>query len=336
MRYVIFGAGAIGGLVGARLHQSGHEVLLIARGAHHDAIARDGLTMLSPTERETFKIPVARTAAAAGLRADDAILLCVKSQDTAAALLDIRDAAPDSAAPLPIVCMQNGVANEPLALRLFPEVYGSVLLIPAEHLRPGVVAGYGSRLSGRVDIGRYPSGLDERARELCAVMAGSHFESDAREDIMLHKYAKLINNLANGVEVICGPGQGEGPNAELIERLREEGRAVLRAAGIEFEVGDVADVAGRWARIGLGAIEGQDHQGGSGWQSVVRGAGSVETDYLNGEIVLLGRQIGVPAPLNEAVQQLSRVTLTRGYQPGWMTPGQVLSHADGRSSASAR
>src|SRR5579863_5417962 len=117
MRYVIFGAGAIGGLVGARLHQSGHEVLLIARGAHHDAIARDGLTMLSPTERETFRLPVARNAAAGGLRADDVILLCVKTQDTAGALLGVRAAAPDSAPAPPIVCLQNGVVNEPLALR---------------------------------------------------------------------------------------------------------------------------------------------------------------------------------------------------------------------------
>src|SRR5271155_1505479 len=110
MRYVIFGAGAVGGLVGARLHQSGHQVQLIARGAHHDAIERDGLTMLSPTERATFRIPVARDAASAELRPGDVILLCVKSQDTWGALLDIRDAAPRL--ELPIVCMQNGVASE--------------------------------------------------------------------------------------------------------------------------------------------------------------------------------------------------------------------------------
>jgi 2-dehydropantoate 2-reductase len=333
MRYVIFGAGAIGGLLGARLHQSGHEVVLIARGAHHDTIARDGLTMLSPSERETFRIAVAPNAGEAGLGEGDVILLCVKSQDTEAALLDIRDAAPE--AGLPIFCLQNGVANEAMALRLFPEVYGSVLLVPAEHLEPGVVAGYGSRLSGQIDVGRYPNGLDQRVIDVCDAFRASHFEAEPRTDIMLHKYAKLINNLANGVEVICGPGQASGPNEELIERVREEGRGILRTAGIEFEVPDIADVAGRWERIGLGAVEGHDHQGGSGWQSVVRGTGAVETDYLNGEIVLLGRQFGIPTPINETVQYLSRLTAMRGYQPGWMTPGQVLTHADGRSSASA-
>jgi 2-dehydropantoate 2-reductase len=326
MRYVIFGAGAIGGLVGARLHQSGHEVMLIARGAHHDAISQNGLTMLSPDERETFKIPVARDAASAGLRAGDVILLCVKIQDATGALLDIRDAVPGL--DLPIVCMQNGVAGEELALRIFSTVYGAVLLIPAEHLEPGVVAGYGARLSGRIDIGCYPDGVDPLAQEICAAFTKSRFEADARPDIMVHKYAKLINNLANGVDAICGPEHRGESSQELTELVREEGRTVLRAAKIPFEVEDVADVAARWKHIGFGTIEGREHQGGSSWQSVVRGTGSIETDYLNGEITLLGRRLGLPAPINATIQSLARETVSAGHVPGWLTPGQVLERAD--------
>jgi 2-dehydropantoate 2-reductase len=330
MRYVIFGAGAIGGLVGARLHQSGHEVLLIARGAHHDAIARDGLTMLTPSERETFKLPVARDAASAGLRPDDVVLLCVKSQDTWNALMDLRDAAPTR--DLPIVCLQNAVENERMALRMFANVYGSVVLIPAEHLEPGVVVGYGSKLSGRIDIGRYPDGTDSLATEISEAIRASRFDSDPHANIMVHKYAKLINNLGNGVQAICGVVEKER-NRALTDRVQEEGRAVLRAAGIEFDVPNVANVAERWARIEFGEVGGQAHQGGSTWQSVKRGAGNVETDYLNGEIVLLARQLGLPCPLNETVQILARETLIRGLQPGWLAPEEVLSRADGRSSA---
>ena len=305
---------------------------LIARGAHYDAIERDGLTMMSPVERETCRIPVARDAGSAGLQADDVILLCVKAQDSWGALLDIRDAAPRL--ELPIVCMQNGVASEEMALRLFPEVHGAVVLVPAEHLEPGIVAGYGSRFSGRIDLGRYPDGMDSRSQQISEALAGSRFESEARADIMVHKYAKLIQNLANGVEAICGPGQRNGPNGELIERLRAEGRTVLRTAQIEFEVEDVADVVRRWAQIGFAPIEGRMHQGGSGWQSVVRGAGSIETDYLNGEIVLLGRRLGVPTPLNQVVQGLARETVNAGREPGWLTAGQVLELADGSSTGS--
>lgn len=329
MRYVIFGAGAVGGLVGARLHQSGHQVQLIARGAHYEAIKHDGLTMLSPNERETFRIPAAPDAGSAGLQAGDVILLCVKAQHSWGALLDIRDAAPHL--ELPIVCMQNGVASEEMALRLFPEVHAAVVLVPAEHLEPGVVAGYGSKLTGRIDVGRYPGGVDDRSRQICEALAGSRFDAEARADIMVHKYAKLIQNLANGVEAICGPGQGDGPNGELIDRLRAEGRGVLRAANIAFEVDDVADVASRWAKIGFAPVEGRAHRGGSGWQSVVRGAGSIETDYLNGEIVLMGRRLGIPTPLNHLVQGLARETVSAGREPGWLTAGEVLELTDGRS-----
>ena len=330
MRYVIFGAGAVGGLVGARLHQAGHRVQLIARGAHYDAIERRGLTMLSPNERETFRIPVAADAGSAGLQAGDVVLLCVKTQDSWGALIDIREAA--MRLEIPIVCMQNGVASEEMALRLFPEVHAAVVLVPAEHLEPGVVAGYGSRFTGRIDVGRYPAGVDHRSRQLSTALAGSRFESEARADIMVHKYAKLIQNLANGVEAICGPGQIDGPNSELIDRLRAEGRAVLRTAEIAFEVDDVADVTSRWAQIGFAAIEGRAHQGGSGWQSVMRGAGSIETDYLNGEIVLMGRRLGVPTPLNQLVQELARETVSAGHQPGWLSAAQVLELTDGRST----
>jgi len=96
----------------------------------------------------------------------------------------------------------------------------------------------------------------------------------------------------------------------------------------------VADVARRWAQIGFAPIEGRMHQGGSGWQSVVRGAGSIETDYLNGEIVLLGRRLGVPTPLNQVVQGLARETVNAGREPGWLTAGQVLELADGSSTGS--
>ncbi|MGH3444586.1 MAG: ketopantoate reductase family protein, partial [Nocardioidaceae bacterium] len=87
MRWVVYGAGAVGGVLGARLHVSGAHVVLLARGAHEDTV----------------------------------VLLTVKSHQTAAALEDLTAHAP---AGTPVVCVQNGVANEPAALRFFEHVYG--------------------------------------------------------------------------------------------------------------------------------------------------------------------------------------------------------------------
>ena len=315
MRFVIIGAGAIGGVVGAGLYEAGYDVLLVARGAHHDAIASRGLTLETPSRRVTLAIPVTPTSTA---KVGDIVLLATKGQDTQPALGALREVAPAST---PIVCLQNGIENERVALRRFAHVYGAVVMAPTAHLEPGVVQAYGAALAGAIDIGRYPSGVDERCREICDALASGPFISQPQEDIMRLKRAKLIGNLANAVEVVCGSAEAAG---RLVERARSEARAVLRAAGLEFEQAEVADVHGRWQRWEVGEIRGRARGGGSTWQSVVRGSASLETDYLNGEIVLLGRLVGVPTPVNEVLQELAFETVHERHEPGWLSPQEVL------------
>ncbi|MBV8219193.1 MAG: hypothetical protein JO325_12075, partial [Solirubrobacterales bacterium] len=121
MRIVIFGAGAIGGVVGAKLHQSGIDVALIARGAHYEAIRDRGLTLEQPNAITLrLPIPVADAPDALDWSGDDVVMIATKSQDTTGALGALRAAAP---ATTPVVCLQNGVENERAALRLFPNVY---------------------------------------------------------------------------------------------------------------------------------------------------------------------------------------------------------------------
>lgn len=317
-RFVIFGAGAVGGVLGARLHQSGENVLLIARGEHRRAIAERGLRVISPEQDVTLPIPVAGAPGEAELGAADVIFLTVKGQDTLGALTALRDAAP---ADVPVVTAQNGVANEALALRLFSRVYGLTVLLPATHLEPGVVVTYGTRFSGTLDLGRIPDGVDELAADLATTLRAARFESTARADIMTHKYAKLIANLGNAVQAVCGTA---ADTTELTEKVRAEGRAVLSAAGIPHHVEDIADLAGRWERWGAREVPGHVRGGGSTWQSVTRGTGAAETDYLNGEIVLEARRHGLLAPLNAALQDLIREGLRSGYKPGWRSPEEIL------------
>ena len=84
MRFVVLGAGAVGGVLGARLHQAGFEVELIGRGAHYRAIRDRGLTLETPAERVTLAIAVHASPASVSWKVDDVVLLAVKSQDTAA------------------------------------------------------------------------------------------------------------------------------------------------------------------------------------------------------------------------------------------------------------
>jgi 2-dehydropantoate 2-reductase len=250
------------------------------------------------------------------------VLLATKTQDSAGALGSLRAAAPES---IGVVCVQNGVENERLALRLFSSVYGAVVMSPTAHMEPGVVQDYGTRLSGVIDLGCYPAGADDRAVQIAQAIAASRYDSEARPDIMRFKYAKLVVNLGNAASAICEPGPERD---ELIERLKEEGATVLDEAGIDHAAGDVEDVLGRWERYGVRDIGGAPRRGSSTWQSIARGAGAIETDYLNGEVVLLGRLRGVGAPLNQALCELARRHLRERRPPETLAPRTVLEHAN--------
>jgi 2-dehydropantoate 2-reductase len=324
MRFVVFGAGAVGGVVGARLHQAGHDVALIARGAHLEEMQRSGLTLETPSERSVLRIPAAADPAELSVGTsgtDDVILLATKSQDTAGALDALQRA---GAGDVPIVCLQNGVENERLALRRFRDVYGAVVMAPTAHLRPGAVEAYGALASGMIDLGRYPHGTDELAEQLAAALMESQFRSQIWPDVMRLKYAKLILNLGNAVTAVCGEDDRVG---ELRERVTAEGRAALDAAGIDHRDDGVDDLAGRWAQIGVSEISGRERAGSSTWQSLARGTGTVETDYLNGEIVLVGRLHGVPTPVNAALCRLAAEQARGGAAPGGLSVDDVLAVA---------
>jgi 2-dehydropantoate 2-reductase len=307
VRFIVYGAGAVGGVVGALLAEAGEEVVLIARGSHAGAIRRSGLVLESPTGTRVMRMAVTEDPSGADLRTDDVVLLGMKSQDTRGALEALRLCAPPST---PVVCLQNGVDNERAALRLFPNVYGVCVMCPCSHLEPGVVQVSSSPVPGLLDIGRYPTGTDETCTLIAAALRRASFESVERPDIMRWKYRKLLMNLNNAVEAVC-----QHPvDHEIRRQVRDEGEACLRAAGIEFVSEE--DDAARWAGLlNVQPVGGQLRVGGSSWQSLERKAGSIESDYLNGEVVLLGRMHGVPTPMNAFLQDLAVEMAASGAAP---------------------
>lgn len=317
MRFVIVGAGAIGGVVGGRLAQHGHDVVLVARGAHGAAIAADGLLLRSPDDQVRLDLRVVGHPAAVDLGDDDVVLLAVKGQDTQGAL----DGLADGPADLPIACLQNGVDNERQALRRSSRVYAVPVMCPATHLEPGVVDAFSAPVTGILDVGRYPSGVDDLAEAISAAFAASTFSSVATPTVMRFKWSKLLMNLGNALEAACGP---MGRSSHLYAAAREEGRAVLEAAGIDV-ASDEEDAARRGDLVSLRPIAGERRGGGSSWQSLARGTGSIEADTLNGEIVLLGRLHGVPTPVNELLQRTAHRLARSGAPPASMTPDELAA-----------
>jgi 2-dehydropantoate 2-reductase len=321
MRFVVYGAGGIGGVLGARLFENGHDAVLIARGAHGETVRRDGIRVESPDGTATVRVPAATHPSELEWTDDDVVLLAMKSQDTEAALVEL---VPLVGPGTPVVSLQNGVANERMMLRHFRHVYGVCVMCPTTYLEPGVVQANSTPNTGILDIGRYPNGTDDTASAMAAAFSASTYVSEPRPDIMRWKHQKLLMNLGNIIEAACGPSARAG---ELATRARAEGVAVFEAAGIDH-ASDEEDRERRGDLLRMRPIEGQRRGGGSTWQSLARGATSLETDYLNGEIVLLGRVHGVPTPVNEMLQQLAHELAAAGAPPGSLDADDVLARLE--------
>lgn len=308
MRYIVFGAGAVGGVVGGRLHAAGHDVVLLARGAHLDALRRDGLHLLTPDGPEHHRIPTASDPQTAAVEDGDVVLLTVKSQDTVAALDDLRRQAPGAT----VVCAQNGVANEREALRRFADVHALCVILPAQFVEPGVVVQQSAPSAGVLDVGRYPAGTDATDERLADDLTTGGFRAAADPDVMRKKHRKLLLNLGNALDALCG---WEARASDLYREAQAEAERCFRAAGLDVQSAD-EEQARREGGVSLKPVEGQDRGGSSTWQSLARATGSIETDFLNGEVVLLGRLHGVPTPVNELLQREATSAARLGRPPG--------------------
>lgn len=327
MRYVIYGAGAIGGVIGARLFKAGKEVVLIARGAHYDAIEKNGLTLETPDGVDKLPIPAASGPAEIDFGERDIAILCMKSQDTAAALKALQNAAGDG---LPVVCTQNGVANERMACRRFQNVYAMVVMLPAMHMLPGIVEQNSSPVPGILDAGKYPDGVDSTVEEVCRDLTDAGFSALPDPAVMRQKYAKLLMNIVNAFQAICG---NEADAKEIMRAARKEALDCYEAAGIDFASNEEF-LRRRGNLINIKPVGEGRPRGSSSWQSAMRGTGTVEADWLNGEICLLGRLHNVPTPVNRLLQVTANRLAAQKLPPGAMTPEEFVKMSKDLSSNS--
>ncbi|HEY8173953.1 MAG TPA: 2-dehydropantoate 2-reductase N-terminal domain-containing protein [Dehalococcoidia bacterium] len=322
MRYVVYGAGAIGGIIGARLHEAGHDAALICRGAHLDAVRDRGITIRTPDAEVTIAVPAVGRPGDLNFTRDDVVFLAMKTQDTDAALRELVAVSPPDIA---VICAQNGVANERLALRRFSRVYGMLVMMPGTLLDPGIVLNHASNAWGVLDAGCYPTGTDALIARVTADLTAAGFSSRTEPSIMRWKYAKLLSNLNNAFGAACG---ADARAPEFLAAVRAEAVACYRAAGIDCASDEEVAARRRESDVRYGAIEGARRDGGSSWQSLARGLPTIETDYLNGEIVLLGRTHGVPTPCNELLQRVANEMAREGRSAGSLPVEELVRLAE--------
>ena len=306
MRYIVIGAGAVGSVVAAQLQLAGIPTVLVVRGQHGAAIRERGLRYQRPHGEQVVRIPVAASAAEVELTKDDVLLLATKTQNTEEVLQEWawRPAGAGVAADLPVVSLQNGLENERAALRRFGTVFGAALWQPCSYLEPGEVSAEGVAKPGLFWLGQYPSGDDDpRLTAVADDLRTAGFAVQLVPDLPRWKAGKLLSNLVNAVLALFGEYNRFAGEAQ------DEALRVLKAAGIT-----AANLAEE-SEVDLSVVVREPSSTGSTSQSLARGT-SVESDFLNGEIVLLGRLHGVPTPVNEALQRRLAIAALRGEAPG--------------------
>jgi 2-dehydropantoate 2-reductase len=326
MRACIVGAGAIGGLVGARLARSGEHVSVLARGDNLDAIRSKGLTVVEP-DGETWTTPVAAASADVDeLGPQDVIVLALKAHQIAA-IADRLPALYD--ADSVVVPMQNGVpwwffqrfpgpydgtrlqSLDPdgiLERHIPPErIVASIPYPAAERVEPGVI-----RLieGDRFPIGELTGERTERVAAIADALSASGFTSRVLTDIRAHLWVKAWGNLAfNPISALT--------RATLAEICGDPATRAV-AAQMMQEAADIAAKIGVRLRISIeqridGAASVGEHKT-SMLQDVEAGR-ELEIEPLVGAFIELGRLTKTPTPTTEkiyALTSLLNATLTKG------------------------
>ena len=286
----VMGAGAVGCYYGGMLARAGHDVTLIARPQHVDAIRRGGLRLETKTFDERLRVQASADPQA--LRGAELVLFCVKSQDTEAAGQALAPHVEQAA----VLSLQNGVDNpERLAAVLGRDVISGVVYVAVEMAGPGHV-----RHHGRAELA---IGRARASEDIVAAFGKAGVPVQISDNVAGVLWAKLIVNCAyNALSAITQLPYGrlvQGAGIAAVMRdIVEECLAVARAAGVRVE-GDMHQAAERIAQTMPG-------QYSSTAQDLARGK-QTEIEHLNGVVVRKGEALGVPTPVNRVLLALVKL-----------------------------
>ena len=297
LKFAVMGAGAVGCYYGGMLARAGHDVVLVARPQHVQAITSAGLRLQTQTFDEQIDLQASLDASA--VRGTDVVLLCVKSSDTEAAG---RLMVPYLRADALVMCLQNGVDNADRLRAVLPghTVSAAVVYVATEMAGPGHV-----RHHGRGDLVVEPSAVATGAVQ---AMVAAGVPTEVSSNVRGALWAKLVLNCAyNAVSAIAQLPYGKtvaGVGVQDVMRdVVAECLAVAKADGVQV-AGDVHAAVAKLA----GSMPSQLS---STAQDLARGK-PTEIDFLNGFIVQRGQALGIATPANRVLWAL--VKLLEGKQ----------------------
>lgn len=325
--YIIHGAGAVGGTMGALLARAGFHVTLVARPRVVAAIAVQGGLKLVEAGVPAI-VPVRAVDRIERVEADARPVVCftMKAGDLAPALPAARTAL---GAHATAVTWQNGIRAEREAEGYFPDLVGGIVRATSTMLDPGEVR---IRTPGILVLGRWPKGRgdggDDTLAAIHADLVAAGFDAVISPDIAADKGLKLLVNLFSGVSPLVSADGTAMPSAARLERnVVIEGARILRAAGIPFHPagGRGDDVTTMLAHLAGRAVRHRTEDGvhNSTWQNLHHAGRRLENDYMNGEIVSLAAGLRREAPWNRRLLDLLLDVHARGLGPNALTDAEL-------------
>jgi 2-dehydropantoate 2-reductase len=308
MRIGIIGAGAMGGSIAALLSRQGHEIQLVARGTHLEAIRADGLRLTGQSGEFVAEVHAAAELASGA----ELVIVAVKAQDAHSALLQHRHAI----AGQPVLVVQNGIDGVRDAAELLPDspIIGGLATSATSYLSPGLidVTAAGAMFVGVLDGSTAPA-------HAVASILNPVIPTTVTENFHGAQWTKLVINQVNALPAITGLSVQEvvehgGLRRIIAASIRETARVGL-AAGVRFEpiqsltptIIRMMSVAPLWLGAQLprllGARAGDVPNPGSTLQSIQRGQ-PTEIDYLNGAVVREAERLGRTAPVSVTLVEL--------------------------------
>jgi 2-dehydropantoate 2-reductase len=294
MRIGIMAAGAVGGYIGARLAQAGHDVVFFARGAHLDAMRRTGLKIESAVGGVHLE-KVNVTDDPSTVAPVDIVIFAVKLWDTEKAGAQIK---PIVTRDTRVITLQNGVDSvERLSAILGPDVVvGGTAVIATVISAPGVITHTGHLAQLR--CGRLDGKPDEKlaAFVTAAKAAGIDItQSETMQRAIWEKFVMLVSfsGSTGMTRMSLGAVLADDDTCKMFRALLTETDAVGRAAGVDLVEGFVEDRFKFAHQMPYGMKASMLHD-------LERG-NKLELDWLAGRVIALGRQYGIATPANDSV-----------------------------------
>jgi 2-dehydropantoate 2-reductase len=293
-RYAVIGAGGVGGYFGGRLAQSGADVRFLARGAHLDAMRKNGLQVRS--YYGDFHLPrVWATSDPREIGAADYVLVCVKSWDTSPAT--------DAALPMlgtgtAVISLQNGVENEDQIADVVgaERVMGGLAYVIARIAAPGVIEQIGP--TAKVIVGELDGHISARGTAFARDCASAGIDIELSTEIQSEIWRKFLYICAfSGTCTVTrsslGPVLQDPDTRALFVSCMEEVKALADAKAIWLESDIVSSQLGR--------ADGFAAEVKPSMLTDLERGNRLELDWLNGAVDRMGRELGIVTPANRFV-----------------------------------